>query len=149
MRIDQSHRSWALWALAIFVVALVAYVPYAITTKPTGGTIPGMLYGIAGYGMMLFAALLGARKKLTGLAAGACPLLDARPHLVLSAVPAVDPVPLRIQLPRSARRVAHGAAVPGISQWHRRRAFIQHFVPGLILSTVPLETIYEEIPHRA
>ena len=49
-------------ALAIFAVALGAYVPYALGSRPRGGSVPGLVYGAAGYGMMLFAGLLGARK---------------------------------------------------------------------------------------
>src|SRR5580700_5035696 len=66
MKIDQSHRSWFLVSIAILAVGAVAYVPYAFLYPggPRGNSLPGLIYGVVGYGMMLFAGLLGARKKV-------------------------------------------------------------------------------------
>src|SRR5882762_6199055 len=65
MRIDESHRGWAIGSAVILLVAAVGFVPYAIYQPggPGGNTWPGLIYGILGYSMMLYAGLMGARKK--------------------------------------------------------------------------------------
>ena len=52
--------------IVLLAVATLAYIPYSLNsqTGPSGGSAPGLIYGISGYGMMLFAGLLGARKKV-------------------------------------------------------------------------------------
>lgn len=52
----------------VLLVATVAYVLYAWTAPdgPQGGSVPGLLFGIAGAGLMIFAGLLSARKKFPG-----------------------------------------------------------------------------------
>src|SRR5437879_6544221 len=65
MRIDESHRPWAVASVAILAVAVIAFVPYAIYHPggAGGNTWPGLIYGVLGYCMMLYAGLMGARKK--------------------------------------------------------------------------------------
>jgi len=146
MRIDQSHRSWSLWALAILVLASAAYVPYALTTRPSGGSIPGLLYGIAGYGMMLFAALLGARKRVPVWRLGRSQTW-MRGHiwfglLTLPMILFHSGFSARGPLASVLMALLFLVFLSGVGG-----AAIQHFVPGMITSMVPLETIYEEIPH--
>src|SRR5437763_2237572 len=66
MRIDRTHRPWLIARLAIFGVSLAMYIPYAMNAPAgaQGGSFFGLVYGIVGYGFMLFAGLLGARKKV-------------------------------------------------------------------------------------
>src|SRR4051812_39405464 len=66
MRIDESHRSWAIASAVILSVAIVSYVAYQFLYpgESGGNTWPGLIYGIAGYAMMLFAGLMGARKRV-------------------------------------------------------------------------------------
>jgi len=66
MRFDATQRSWFFISLAIFVVCLAIYIPYALTAArgPTGGSGIGLAFGIAGFAFMLFAAALGARKRV-------------------------------------------------------------------------------------
>jgi hypothetical protein len=64
MLIDRSHRVWGLASLAVFVVALVVYLlPVHGPAGHRGGTLPGLAFGVAGFAMMVFAGLLGARKQ--------------------------------------------------------------------------------------
>src|SRR3989442_4996622 len=65
MRIDESHRPWAIASITILTVALIGCVPYTIFHPggARGNTWPGLIYGAAGYAMMLYAGLMGARKK--------------------------------------------------------------------------------------
>ncbi len=66
MLIDKTHRSWFLISAIILVAAAGSYFVYASSSAngPSGGSIMGLLYGIVGSAMMIFAALLAARKKV-------------------------------------------------------------------------------------
>src|SRR5450432_4049819 len=66
MRIDRTHRPWFTWTALLFAAATLVYSSYALTsqTGTDGGSAVGLAFGIAGYAMMLFAGLLGARKKV-------------------------------------------------------------------------------------
>src|SRR5689334_9241229 len=66
MRIDQTHRPWLVGTVLGFLAITAAYVVYAVRTPggPRGGTAWGLAFGAAGYAVMLFESLLGARKKV-------------------------------------------------------------------------------------
>src|SRR2546425_6219645 len=66
MLLDHSQRGWALASLAIFVTSLVLYVLYAWSDPrdPRGGSAIGLVFGVIGFGFMIFAAALGARKRV-------------------------------------------------------------------------------------
>lgn len=64
MRIDQSHRPWLIASCLILGGSAVIYVIYALTAaRIGGGTAVGLLFGVIGFGFMLFAAALGIRKR--------------------------------------------------------------------------------------
>lgn len=65
MLLDRTHRGWAGLAALILVVASVLYALYASRWPggPSGRTWPGILFGVAGTLMMIFAWALSARKK--------------------------------------------------------------------------------------
>lgn len=64
MRIDRSHRLWLIASCWIFGASLALYIPYALFAKKIGGGTPvGLLFGVVGFGLMLFAAALGIRKR--------------------------------------------------------------------------------------
>jgi hypothetical protein len=65
MLIDRSHRRWGVVTLLLFSIATALYVAYARSWPggPSGRTWPGMLFGVAGTLLMLFAGLLTVRKK--------------------------------------------------------------------------------------
>lgn len=65
MLIDRTHRKWLVGSMAILVVAGATYVPYSLRSPqgPRGGSVPGIVYGSVGFAFMLFAGLLGLRKK--------------------------------------------------------------------------------------
>jgi hypothetical protein len=148
MKIDQTHRPWLAASLVILAVATVAYVPYAIFYPggPRGNSFLGLVYGIAGYGMMLFAGLLGARKKRPLWRVGRAKVW-MRGHLWLGALS----LPIILF---HAGFMARGpltfvlivlliiVVLSGITG-----AMTQHFMPRRIMSEIQLETIYEEIPH--
>ncbi len=66
MLIDRSHLSWALFSGISLIAGTASYIAYVWNTPngPSGGSAMGMLFGIIGTLMMLFAGLLAARKPL-------------------------------------------------------------------------------------
>ena len=66
MLIDRTHRSWATISTLILVLGIVSYVFYAEASDKgaTGGSLPGLIYGVIGTAMMIFAGLLAARKQV-------------------------------------------------------------------------------------
>lgn len=148
MRIDKTHRPWITTAVILFIIATIAYVPYALTalTGPSGGSVLGLIYGIIGYGMMLYAGLLGARKKVPVWRLGRAQTW-MRGHLWLGLLS----FPLILYhagfvwkgpLTAVMMILFFIVIISGIVG-----AAVQHYVPRFMTSRVPLETIYEEIPH--
>ena len=66
MQMDKTQRGWAFASLIIFLASAIGYVIYALnaTPRPSGGSAVGLFFGIVGFGFMIFAALLGARKRV-------------------------------------------------------------------------------------
>jgi hypothetical protein len=148
MRIDRTHRPWAIATVALAIASTVAYVVYAVGTPggPRGGSATGLTFGIAGYALMLYAGLLGARKRVPTWRIGRAQTW-MRGHLWLGLVSLLlilfhSGFAFRGQLTLVMMLllfIVVGSGVLG--------AAIQHYVPSLMTSRVPLETIYEEIPH--
>jgi hypothetical protein len=147
MRIDESHRGWATASAVILVVSIAAFVPYAIYQPggPGGNTWPGIIYGVFGYSMMLYAGLMGARKKRPLWRIGRAQTW-MRGHLWMGA----------LSLPMILLHSAFAARGPltmvlmtllvitvlsGVTG-----ALLQHFVPKRLTASVEMETIYEQIP---
>ena len=64
MRIDRTHRPWLIGSCLFLGLLLLIYIPYALFSSKVGGGTPlGILYGVIGFGFMLFAAALGIRKR--------------------------------------------------------------------------------------
>jgi hypothetical protein len=63
--IDSKHRKWAVGTLMALAGSTALYVPYHLSSPhgPTGGSFLGLSFGIAGFGLMVFAGLLSMRKK--------------------------------------------------------------------------------------
>ena len=66
MLIDRTHRSWATISTVILALGIVSYIIYAGASDKgaTGGSLPGLIYGVIGTAMMVFAGLLAARKQV-------------------------------------------------------------------------------------
>ncbi len=148
MRIDRTHRPWFTWTAVLFAAATLVYFPYAVTSRkgPSGGSALGLAFGIAGYALMLFAGLLGARKKVPVWRLGRAQTW-MRGHLWLGLLS--FPMILyhggfawKGQLTAVLMILLFLVILSGIIG-----AAIQHYVPSLLTASVPLETIYEEIPH--
>lgn len=146
MRIDQTHRPWALRTGALLVLAVLAYVPYAVLSRngPSGSSALGLMYGIAGYGLMIFAALLSLRKKFRIWRIGRAQTW-MRGHLWLGLLS----YPLIFfhagfswghGLARLIMLILSIVIVSGFLG-----AALQHYMPRIITDRVPMETIYNQI----
>jgi hypothetical protein len=147
MLIDRSHRTWGLASAAILVAAVAAYVPYAMrTTPPSGGTIPGLVYGTTAFVFMAYVTLLALRKKFPVWRIGRTQTW-MRGHLWLGALS------LPLVLLHSGFLFGHG--LTSIMMWlfvivwasGLFGAWLQHTMPRRLLREVPMETIYDQIGH--
>ncbi len=148
MRIDRTHRPWVIATVALAIVSTAAYILYAVQTPggPRGGSAIGLTFGIVGYALMLYAGLLGARKQVPTWRIGRAQTW-MRGHLWLGLLSLLLILfhcgfafrgPLTLVLMLLFFSVI-GSGILG--------AALQHYVPSFLTARVPLETIYEEIPH--
>ena len=148
MRIDRTHTGWLIASCVILGAAGVLYAvnrPRA-SAGPMGGTPLGLAFGIAGFAFMIFAGLLGARKKDPVWRLGRAQTW-MRGHLWLGLLS------LPLILLHAGFRA--GGPLTTLLLWLLVfvvasgifGAALQHFMPATMTRDVPLETIYEEIDH--
>jgi hypothetical protein len=148
LRIDRTHRSWLVASLIILGVALVVYGAFRLPpgAGSMGGTTAGLAFGSAGFAFMIFAALLGARRRVPVYLFGRAQTW-MRGHLWLGLLS------LPLILFHSGFRYGHG-----LTAWLMTLlivvvasgvfgAAMQHYMPRVMTREVPMETIYEEIGH--
>lgn len=148
MRIDHTHKGWLVASLVIFGVSLLAYGFYRVPlgARSMGGTAAGLAYGSVGFSFMIFAALLGARKRVPVYRFGRAQTW-MRGHLWLGLLS------LPLILFHSGFRYGHG-----LTAWLMTLlivvvlsglfgAALQHYMPRVMTREVTMETIYEEIGH--
>jgi hypothetical protein len=148
MRIDHTHKNWLIASLLIFGGSMLLYGMYRAPPSgvPMGGTAPGLAFGIAGFAFMIFAALLGARKKVPVWRVGRAQTW-MRGHLWLGLLS----LPLIVF--HSGFRYGHGLAAVLITLLiivvasGVFGAALQHYMPRVMTREVTMETIYEEIEH--
>lgn len=148
MKIDRTHKPWFWATLVIFIVSAIAYVELSVNSPggPRGGTAIGLTFGIAGYAMMLYAGLLGARKKVPIWRIGRGQTW-MRGHLWfgLLSLPMIlfhSGFAWRGPLTSLLMWLMFVVILSGIIG-----ALLQNYMPRVITAQVPMETIYEEIPH--
>ena len=146
MRIDETHRKWFIGSLAGLIIAAAVYVPYSRGTPQgaNGGTVAGLTYGSIASAFMLFAGLLGARKKVPVWRVGRAQAW-MRGHLWLGflSFPLIffhSGFRFGVGLTRGLMWLFVVVFVSGIVG-----AVLQHFMPRLTTQRIPLETIYEQI----
>ncbi len=146
MRIDETHRSWFIGSVAALVIATAVYIPYARSTPQGagGGTTMGLIYGSVASAFMLFAGLLGARKKVPIWRIGRAQAW-MRGHLWLGFIsyPLIflhSGFRFGVGLTRGLMWLFTVVFVSGVVG-----AILQHFMPRLTTQRIPLETIYEQI----
>src|SRR5438445_13102136 len=145
MLLDHSQRGWALASLAIFLTSLVLYVAYA-WSDPRGGSAIGLLFGVMGFGFMIFAAALGVRKRVPAWRIGRAKSW-MRGHLWLGLLA------LPLILFHGGFHV--GGTLTQILMWLLivtvasgvYGALLQNSIPKKMTADIPLETIYDVISH--
>ena len=148
MLIDRTHRSWALGSGVALSVAAVGYVSsVAVSDRPwSGGSAVGITYGIVGFAMMVFAGLLAAKKKVRLWRIGRAQTW-MRGHLWLGV--------LSFPIILFHAGLTFGGSLTAVMMWVFAivivsgvvGAALQHYMPRMMLSRLPMETIYEQIPH--
>ena len=127
-------------------VACVAYAIYAAGAPvgPRGGSAMGLVFGVAGFAFMIFAALLGARKRVPTWRLGRAQAW-MRGHLWLGLLS----LPMILfhggfhfggMLTRVLMWLLIVTVVSGVFG-----AVLQHYLPRVMTTDVKLETIYDEI----
>ena len=147
MLIDSTHRPWIIATAVGLALGTAFYIPYALfsTRGPQGGSATGIIYGSIGSAMMLFAGLLGARKKVPVWRVGRATTW-MRGHLWLGLLS--FPYILfhsgfslgAASLTRTLMVLFIIVVVSGIVG-----AVLQEYIPRAITSRVPMETVYEQI----
>jgi hypothetical protein len=146
MRIDETHRPWAIAAAGFMGGSTSVYLSYALGSPqgPRGGSTVGLIFGVIGFAFMIFAALLGARKRVPTWRIGRAQAW-MRGHLWLGflALPMIlfhggfhfGGTLTRVLMWLLIITVASGVF----------GAAMQHYLPRMMTADVPLETIYDEI----
>jgi hypothetical protein len=146
--IDATHRKWLIASLIILGVSTFVYIAYAASSPagPTGGSATGLTFGIVGFAFMIFAGLLAARKKVAIWRLGrAQAWLRGHLWLGLLSLPMIffhagfqfGGVLTKVLMILLITVVASGLF----------GAALQHYMPRLMTSEVPMETIFEQIDH--
>jgi hypothetical protein len=145
--IDRSHRPWFFFSLAALAVAGIGYAIYSSMSVrgPSGGSAVGLIYGSVGYALMLFAGLLGLRKKFPIMRVGRTTTW-MRGHLWMGLLS------FPLILFHAAFSLGAGALTRALMVLFiivvlsgLLGAVLQHFIPRLMTERVQLETIYEQI----
>ena len=147
MLIDDTHKKWFVATLVVMGVSTAVYIPYAMTAPngPTGGSWLGLTYGIVGSALMLFAGALSVRKKWRIQRIGKAQTW-MRGHLWLGTI--------SLPLILFHAGFAFGGALTSVLMWlfifvivsGFAGAALQHYLPRLMTSQVPMETIFEQLP---
>ena len=150
MRIDETHKPWAIFTAAATALGACIFTAYAISTthaggQPGGGTAIGLTFGVLALGLMLFAAALSIRKRFPIWRIGRTRIW-MRAHLWLGflALPMVlfhASFHARGALAAILLWLTVIVVVSGIGG-----AFLQHTLPTRMFREVPFETIYDQIP---
>jgi hypothetical protein len=148
MRMDRTQRKWAVASLVILVIGTAGYVIYAVHSAegPRGGSVIGLAFGVVGFAFMIFAALLGARKRVPTWRLGRAQAW-MRGHLWLGF--------LALPLILFHGGFHFGGTLTRILMWLLIitvasgvfGAVLQNYLPRMMTDDVPFETIYDEIGH--
>lgn len=148
MVIDRTHQAWAVRSAGILAAAAVVYLAAVSLSEPpwSGGSAIGLAYGIGGFGMMVFAGLLSVRKKFPIWRVGRAQTW-MRGHLWLGL--------LSLPIILFHAGFVFGGPLTSVMMWlfiyvivsGVAGAALQHVLPRVMFERLPMETIYEEIPH--
>lgn len=154
MLIDRQARGWIIFTLVVFAAATGAYVWYVTSYPParlhgpSGGSIPGLTFGIVGTVFMTFAMLLSMKKRLRTMRVGrAYWWVQGHIWLGLLAYPLI--------LFHSGLRFGNTYTVAWWLMWLFTfivasgifGVILQNIIPTKMLRELPLETIFEQLKH--
>ena len=147
MIIDRSHRAWFIGSLIVLGLGALLYVPYAWRSVAgvSGGSVPGLIYAGIGSAMMIFAGLLGARKKYRIWRVGRATWW-MRGHLWIGFLS------FPFILFHAGFRLGNGPLTEALMGLFLvvfisgiLGTILQQYMPKLMTERVPMETIYEQI----
>jgi hypothetical protein len=148
MLIDRTQRSWGFGSLAIFAAALLLYCFESWESRQgaRGGSTIGLFFGVLGFGFMIFAAALGARRRVPTWRLGRAKAW-MRGHLWLGL--------LSLPLILFHGGFHFGGTLTRVLMWLLiitvasgvYGALLQNYIPKKMTADIPLETIYDEISH--
>ena len=146
--LDKAQRGWGLASLVILAAGVVVYLAEAWSSPqgPRGGSAIGLMFGVAGFGFMLYAAALGARKRVPTWRLGRAKAW-MRGHLWLGL--------LALPMILFHGGFRFGGALTRVLMWLLiitvasgvYGALLQSWIPKKMTAEMPLETIYDEIGH--
>ncbi len=146
MIIDPSHRKWIFVTILLLAISTGIYVPYHVGSLngPTGNTWTGLAYGIVGSALMLFVGFIGARRKVPTWRLGSAETwLKGHIWLGLLSYPLIY-FHAGFQF-GGALTVALMVIFTIVILSGIFGLTVQHFVPRLMTTQVPMETIYEQV----
>jgi hypothetical protein len=148
LRLDQTQRGWLIASAGILAAAAIVYVFYALHSVKgaRGGSAIGLAFGSIGFGFMLYAGLLGARKRVPTWRIGRAQAW-MRGHLWLGL--------LSLPMILFHGGFRFGGPLTRVLMWLLIitvasgifGAVLQQLLPRKMTSEAPMETIYDEIPH--
>jgi hypothetical protein len=147
MIIDRRQQNWIFGAGAAALASTALYLAYALNAPngPRGGSLPGLLFGFAGTGLIVFECLLSLRKKYP-----ASPL--GRIHTWLKAHTWLGLLSFLLILFHAGFDWGEGLAAwlmwifLIISASGILGLILQWWIPRRMTSEVRSETVYEQIP---
>ena len=148
MLLDAKHKPWIAVVAGITVAGAVGYIPYHLLSinGPSGGSGVGLGFGLAAFGLMIFAGLLGLRRRFPALRVGR-PENWMRGHLWLGilTVPLVffhagfqigGPLTMALLI---LLVLVTLSGILGV--------VLQQILPRVMTARVTLETIHDQIDH--
>ena len=146
MLIDRSHRTWIALCVVVLAVSTVVYVFYVrgALNGPSGKSAVGLTFGIVGSILMIFAGVLGARRKVPTWQIGRGTFwMRGHIWLGLLSYPLIlfhGGFALGGPLTFALMVLFTVVIISGILG-----LLLQQVMPRLMLTRVPLETVYEQI----
>jgi hypothetical protein len=151
LRVNRDSRGWIIACLLMLAAATALYIAEAretaIRAGPTGGTWQGLVFGGAGFAMMLFAMLLGLKKRFRTLRVGrAYYWMQGHVWLGILSYPII--------LFHCGFHWGDGVMTQ-VLMWMFTVVFVsgiigllfQQYMPAKLLREVRFETIFEQIDH--
>ncbi len=146
--IDRTQRAWATLSAVVCVVAGAVYFSYAnwSANGPSGGSVPGLIFGIIAAAMMVFAGLLAARRRFPAARIGSAQFW-MKGHLWIGTL--TVPFALfhagfglggRVEI--LLWILFFGVILSGF--WG---LLLQQLLPRMMFENLPRETFIEQIPH--